>query len=253
MKLRNIMCSILFLILCFVFVPRITNYIKNLSYTESRYVLLGGDSIGIDVSIDSYNYVENNAAATKDMQSGTLTYIDFDTLEFGAFGHNVIDSNSKNNLDINIYESYVVDIDNSYYIGSKVVIPSNNVLGSVTHKSNNGVFGIYNGAIFNRSLIQIGTPMEIKKGVAYLYTVINDNVIEKFEINIIGINMFADQKQIKFKIIDKNILKETNGVILGMSGSPIVQNDKLIGAVSQVSVSEENVGYAIFITKMLEK
>ena len=78
-------------------------------------------------------------------------------------------------------------------------------------------------------------------------------MVSEFEINIIKINENSDIKNITFEIADEKLLKETGGIVQGMSGSPIVQNGKLIGAVTHVITDNVKMGYGLFITTMLEE
>ena len=95
---------------------------------------------------------------------------------------------------------------------------------------------------------------EINKGKAYVYTQI-DNNIEEYEIEIINTNkdLIKTNKSISFKITDKRLLEKTGGIIRGMSGSPIVQDNKVIGAVTHVVVDNVEKGYAVYIKTMLEE
>ena len=93
--------------------------------------------------------------------------------------------------------------------------------------------------------------MKIDK--AYIYTVLNDNKVEKFEINITNINDYNKIKNINFEITDERLLNETGGIVQGMSGSPIVQDDKVIGVVTHVVIDKVKSGYGLFITTMLEE
>lgn len=84
-------------------------------------------------------------------------------------------------------------------------------------------------------------------------TVISGNKVEEFDINIIRINENSSSKNILFEVTDKRLLEETGGIVQGMSGSPIIQGDNIIGAVNFVLVDSPNKGYGIFITNMLEE
>ena len=84
-------------------------------------------------------------------------------------------------------------------------------------------------------------------------TVISGNKVEEFDINIIRINESSNSKNILFEVTDERLLEETGGIVQGMSGSPIVQGDNIIGAVNFVLVDSPNKGYGIFITNMLEE
>lgn len=84
-------------------------------------------------------------------------------------------------------------------------------------------------------------------------TVISGNKVEEFDINIIRINENSSSKNILFEVTDKRLLEETGGIVQGMSGSPIIQGDNIIGAVNFVLVDSPDKGYGIFITNMLEE
>ena len=99
----------------------------------------------------------------------------------------------------------------------------------------------------------IPSPQEIKEGSASLFTVIDGENLESFEIQIEKLNLRDNTKNIVFKVTDEKLLNKTGGIVQGMSGSPIVQNNKIIGAVTHVIVNDCTRGYGIFITNMLEE
>ena len=86
-----------------------------------------------------------------------------------------------------------------------------------------------------------------------MLTVIDGDKVESFDISIIKLNNGYDSKNILFQIADKRLLDKTGGIVQGMSGSPIVQGDYIIGAVTHVVVNEPTKGYGILITNMLEE
>ena len=92
----------------------------------------------------------------------------------------------------------------------------------------------------------------IKQGEAYIRTVLENNKVEDFKINIITIEDDLT-KNILFEIIDEKLLNKAGGIVQGMSGSPIIQNNKIVGVVNYVLVNDVNKGYGIFITTMLEE
>ena len=92
----------------------------------------------------------------------------------------------------------------------------------------------------------------IKLGKAYIRTTLTDNKIEEFEIEILEVNKTSETKNILFQITDNNLITKTGGIVRGMSGSPIIQDDKIIGAVTHTVVSDNTKGYGISIIKMLE-
>ena len=106
----------------------------------------------------------------------------------------------------------------------------------------------------NRQKIKLSTVSQAKLGSAKLYTVINDNIIKCFDVKVIDVNYQTkkDIKGIKIQITDKTLIEECGGIIQGMSGSPIVQDGYLIGAVSHVVVDNPEIGYAVHVSFMDE-
>ena len=190
---------------------------------------------------------------------GTLTYIDPGTNIYGALGHEVIESNSKRLVEIktgNIFRNTIVSIDKSLagYAGSKnAKYYYNTIFGDILKNTNHGIFGKYQKGLDNLKLVEVGKPEEVKVGKATIYTVLEGEKVEEFTINIEKINETSDTKNITFGITDKKLLEKTGGVIQGMSGSPIMQNNKIIGVVTHVIVDNPVTGYGLFITKMLEE
>lgn len=190
---------------------------------------------------------------------GTITYIDPESKIYGALGHEIIEGYSNTKVDIKggkIFESTITGItkSTSKKTGEKEATLNNNqVYGTIKENTKSGIYGIYNSKFNENDMIEVANINEIKEGKAYIYTVVNGEKKEKFEINIIGIDKSTKTKNILFEITDKNLINKTNGVIKGMSGSPIVQNGKLIGAVTHAIQTKSNMGYGIFITTMLKE
>ena len=190
---------------------------------------------------------------------GTLTYIDPETGIYGALGHEIIESNSKSIVEIrdgSIFRNSIISIDKSSVgtAGSKnAKYFYNTIYGNIFKNTNHGIFGKYNSSIENLELVKVANNSDIKIGKAYIYTVLDKEKVEEFEINITKINETSDTKNITFEIVDKDLLKKTGGVVQGMSGSPIMQNDMIIGVVTHVIVDNPYTGYGLFITTMLEE
>lgn len=191
------------------------------------------------------------------MGIGTLTYIDPDNLIYGALGHEIIESNSSKLVEIkdgSIFKNIIVSIDKSSvgHAGSKnAKYFYNTIFGSIVKNTNHGIFGKYSSNLDNFELVKVSD--DVKVGKAYIYTVLNGTNIEEYEINITNINDNSDTKNITFEITDERLINETGGVVQGMSGSPIMQNDAIIGVVTHVIVDNPLTGYGLFITKMLEE
>jgi len=189
---------------------------------------------------------------------GTLSFIDPNTKLYGALGHEIIESTTGEILKTNngnIFESSVINIERSENgnPGSKIAdLKLENKKGTIFENTNKGIFGEYIDNLPNKKQYKVAKSSEIKLGEAKIYTVLDGNTIKEYSINIIKINK-DDTKNILFEITDKELLEKTGGIIQGMSGSPIIQGDKIIGAVTHVVVDNPTKGYGIFITKMLEE
>ena len=192
---------------------------------------------------------------------GTLSYIDPVSKIYGALGHEVTMSETGNRIDVrngNILYSKVTSIDKSRNgrVGSKnAKIVFERALGTINKNTNKGIYGIYNDKLPNKETKEVSSFSDIEKGSAYILTVTKDNKIEKYNINIIDkyYNKKDTQKAFSFEITDKTLVSKTGGIVQGMSGSPIIQNDKIIGAVTNVLVDNVTLGYGISIITMLEE
>ena len=191
------------------------------------------------------------------MGIGTLTYIDPNSLIYGALGHEIVESESNSKVEIKsgqIFNNKITGIEKSAIgmPGSKVAkFNYNYQYGTIFKNTKYGIFGYYKDRIDDKNLIKVSK--DVKIGPAQIKTVIEGEKIETFDIEITKINETSDIKNISFKINDENLLDLTGGVVQGMSGSPIVQNDNLIGVLTHVVVDNPYTGYGLFITKMLEE
>ena len=240
------------------------NGLNDMLDNDNKYifeVLRNNKSIDIPIRLEFEDNVLKTGLYVKDKINGigTLSYIDPSTLVFGSLGHEIIESNSFSKFEIsegNIYNADVSNIRKSVNgnAGTKdAVIDRNSNIGNIKSNETEGIFGKYTESFNNKELMDVGKVSDIKKGSATIRTVIDKDLIESFSINILNIDESSDTKNILFEIDDDKLLKKTGGVVQGMSGSPIIQNNKLIGVVNYVIVDSTKRGYGIFITKMLEK
>ena len=189
----------------------------------------------------------------------TLTYIDTANNSFGALGHEILEKSTKSRFESDtgtIFSSTVTGItkSNDGNPGEKNASSnSGDVYGTVKENTTSGIFGTYTATLPNSKLYKVAKPEEIKTGRAEILTVIEGDKVESFEINILKINNTSNTKNILFEVTDDNLLNKTGGIIQGMSGSPIIQDDNIVGAVNFVVVDKTNKGYGIFITTMLEE
>ena len=192
---------------------------------------------------------------------GTLSYIDPVSKIYGALGHEITMNETGNKVDVrdgNILYSKVIGIDKSRNgrVGSKNAnIIFDRKIGTIQKNTNKGIYGIYIDNLPNKETYQVADFSNIKKRDAYILTVTKDNRIEKYSINILDkySSKKDTQKAFSFEITDKNLLNKTGGIVQGMSGSPIIQDDKIIGAVTNVLVDNVTLGYGISIITMLSE
>ena len=190
---------------------------------------------------------------------GTLSYIDPATKIYGSLGHEILESTSSSKFKLRtgtIYKAEVSSIEKSRngVAGSKNgKFRKNETIGEVSSNEYEGIFGEYSAPYKEEDLIKVGLKEEIHTGKASIKTVIEKDKKEEFAINIVAIDEYSDNKNILFEITDQKLLQATGGIIQGMSGSPILQDEKIIGVVNYVIIDDTKKGYGIFIQTMLEK
>jgi stage IV sporulation protein B len=193
---------------------------------------------------------------------GTLTYVDSEN-HFAALGHSITDVDTSRTIDISggrLYPSNIFSI-----VKGQNGVPGemvgnidyrySQVMGTIESNNENGIYGTFgeNIELYDESqAIPVGYSNEIKKGAAVIRCYI-DGEVKDYAVEIESIRRSGDEKNrdMVIKITDEELLKETNGIIQGMSGSPIIQDGKLIGAVTHVFVNDCTKGYGIFVEKML--
>lgn len=190
---------------------------------------------------------------------GTLSFIDPNTKIYGALGHEIIEKNSGQLFDVRdgkIFNTEVTNIlrsENGNPGEKNAKFYTDSVLGNVFENSKQGIFGNFYSDFSNKKLYKVAHSNEVHKGEAKILTVLNDNDVQEYSINIVKLSDSQKYKNILFEINDEKLLNETGGIVQGMSGSPIIQDDKIIGAVTHVIVDNPKKGYGIFITNMLEE
>ena len=191
---------------------------------------------------------------------GTLTFIDPNTKLYGALGHEIIEKTTGQKFEIKdgkIYSSVVTSINPSIdgEPGEKNArYDSNDIYGDIKENTESGIFGMYTAKLPNTKLYKVSKPEDIKLGNASILTVTSGSNVSEYSINILKV--FSDQdstKNILFEVSDSKLLGISGGIVQGMSGSPIIQNDNIIGAVTHVVVDDCTKGYGIFITNMLKE
>lgn len=190
---------------------------------------------------------------------GTLTYIDPQTRIYGALGHEIIENESGILIEVKtgkIFRSIITSIERSSngVAGTKnAKFYSGTVYGTVIKNTNKGIYGIYTENVDKMATLKVGQKKDLKLGNASILTVLNGEEVKKYNININKIDINSNTKNIHFTIISDELITKAGGVVQGMSGSPMIQDDFIIGAVTHVIVDNPATGYGIFITTMLEE
>ncbi|MGN0621859.1 MAG: SpoIVB peptidase [Porcipelethomonas sp.] len=190
---------------------------------------------------------------------GTVTFYEPGTGRFGGLGHPVCDTDTGEIVPISSGEAVDVQI-NGVIPGTegspgelRGSFISDRSSGVIYFNNKYGVYGEMLKPVSGENAIPMGLKQEVRTGPAEIYTTINDKGPQKFQISIEKINQKnSDTKNMVIRVTDQELLSETGGIVQGMSGSPIIQNGKLIGAVTHVFVSDPTMGYAIFCENMYE-
>ena len=191
---------------------------------------------------------------------GTLTFYDPEKSVFKGIGHAITDSDTNELLKIKqgyIYKPKNLNVEKGIkekngYLYSDFDL--NNPIGQLKYNSNFGITGVFNSEKEKSiQLIEIGNKDDIKLGRAYILLEDKTKNIMSYEININSISTDKQNTiQISIEVIDDRLIYYTGGIIQGMSGAPIIQNNKLIGAVTHAIKDNPKKGYGIFIEEMIK-
>ena len=189
---------------------------------------------------------------------GTVTYYDPDSKGFGALGHGV---NDKDGELVAMTQGFAYSATVDAVKKGKTGDPGQ-LIGSITdHKpiaalSKNTLQGVFGKSSqpFRGDALPTAEVSEIKVGPAFIRSTIQNGTVREYSVEIMKIypHSSADGRNMLLKITDQRLLDTTGGIVQGMSGSPIIQNGKLIGAVTHVLVNDPTTGYGIFIENMLD-
>lgn len=226
------------------------------------------DKKEIDITVKPVQSIQDNAyrigvwVRDKTSGIGTMTYYDEDTNTFGALGHGISDMDTKELLTVEdgiIMNAKISDVEH----GKKgtpgeikgVFYSTDKIIGRINKNIDYGVYGLLTDdfKINSNEKIPIGFKEEVETGKAHILTTLDGENIGKYEINIEKLEKqeAQEQKSMIIRITDKELLNKTGGIVQGMSGSPIIQNGKLIGAITHVFVNDPTKGYGLYIEWML--
>lgn len=196
---------------------------------------------------------------------GTLTFYDPETLNYGALGHIITDLDTNRPIEVGegqIVEAMVTSIEKGRRSqpGEKrgAFLEEKGTIGNIISNTEYGIFGKLKqplGNPFFSEPIPVALVDEIQEGPAQILTVVDGNQIEAFDILIERVHRQAGPsgKGMVVRITDPRLLQISGGIVQGMSGSPIIQNQKLVGAVTHVFVNDPTRGYGVFIEWMLQE
>ncbi|MCL2286736.1 MAG: SpoIVB peptidase [Firmicutes bacterium] len=195
---------------------------------------------------------------------GTLTYFNPRTGTFGALGHGIMDVDTKKLMSVKsgiIMPSTVTSVKRGLRGAPgelEGVVDTSRVLGQISSNNPSGIYGKLDKAakaeIITREPIPIALRTHIKEGSATILTSVSGKNVKEYEIYIENVNRFTtdETKGMVIRITDPELLQITGGIVQGMSGSPILQNGRLIGAITHVFVQDPTKGYGIFIENMIQ-
>lgn len=193
---------------------------------------------------------------------GTMTYLDLNG-KFGALGHGISDSDTGEVVQISdgaLYDTEIIGIEkgsigNPGIMSGVIYYGPGSLLGEIDSNSEVGIFGTA-GEKFRQAMnmqpLQIGYRQDVKKGAAWIRSGISGE-IKDYQIEILKVDYSTahQNKSLVIQVTDPELLALTGGIVQGMSGSPIIQDGKLIGAVTHVFIQDSTKGYGIFIENML--
>ena len=188
---------------------------------------------------------------------GTVTFIDPETHLFGGLGHGVYESDGGNI--VNIKDGICCDVILGGLKRGEVGRPgelsgilSKNVTGNIFKNTECGVFGVFDRISDSSLILPVGCRSELKCGEAEIISTVKSGKKAHYKIEITEINEDSQgSKSFKIRVTDGTLIAISGGIVRGMSGSPIIQNGKLVGAVTHVMVANPTEGYGIFIENML--
>ena len=194
---------------------------------------------------------------------GTLSYIHPGSRKVGSLGHAITDVDTGVLLSVRdgeIVKSKVISIEQGKR-GTPgeikgVFYETNNPIGKIEKNTQLGIYGeLFSDVegIDKQKSMPIAYQHEVKEGAAFILTTLDNNTIEKFDVEIAKINLQTkpEPKSMIIKITDRKLLERAGGIIQGMSGSPIIQNDKIVGVITHVLVNNPTKGYGVFIEWMV--
>ena len=251
----------------------ITNFLNGLNRAETIIVtVLRNNEIksfeivpALDIQTKSYKlgiWIKDTTLGV-----GTLTFVNSKTNRFGALGHAVAVGENLHGYEVesgNVYDCRIIGVKEGQVGKAGQLMgtfsPIQDPHGKIDTNCEYGVFGTFNEEylidyIEDKSPVEVGGRATAKPGKAKILSCIDGRNIKEYDIEIIKTNFqkSSNEKSMVLRVIDKELLSKTGGIVQGMSGSPIIQNGKLVGAVTHVFLNDASKGFGIYIDWMIDK
>lgn len=250
-------------------IPGKTDFVEKIKHSEGQEMVLkvrrGEEDLTLKVKPEvsqSGDYkigiwVRDNAQGV-----GTMTYLN-ESSDFGALGHGINDVDTSTLMALKkgtLYHTEIIGITRGSNgapgeLTGYIEYDDSNIIGEIKENTTEGIFGTCNEQIYENLFFEplpIGLKQEIERGPAQIICSI-EGTPKYYDIEILEIHLDNDNvnRGIVLRITDPELLSLTGGIVQGMSGSPIIQNEKIVGAVTHVLVQDATSGYGIFIENML--
>ncbi len=193
---------------------------------------------------------------------GTVTYIIPETGEFGGLGHGICDPATGE--PVKMVRGTVMDVEisgiNKGVSGTPGELKGyfkSDKTGVLLGNTKCGVYGVLGEIPFDKipqPALPVADPSDVEEGTAWIWSTLDDNAVCRYEIEILRIHRDSeDHRNFEIAVRDERLIDRTGGIVQGMSGSPIIQNGHIVGAVTHVMVNDPTRGYGIVIENMLDE
>lgn len=188
---------------------------------------------------------------------GTMTFYDVQNGTFACLGHGVCDVDTGEILPMSTGDALKAQLTGCNKgkqgkAGELCGVFTDEVIGMIYSNCEKGVYGVTNGKHSYGDAIPVATKNEVKAGRAHIISTVDADGPDEYEIEILKLIDEDENKNMIIQVTDKRLIEKTGGIVQGMSGSPIIQNGKLVGAVTHVLIGDPTKGYGIFTENMLE-
>ena len=217
----------------------------------------GGKAIKLTYQRDGGAYKAGMWIRDSTAGIGTVTFVTKDGV-FASLGHGISDADTGMLMPLERGTAVKISVDSA--VKGKPNVPgelkgsfSTQKVGSLVSNTGMGLYGVMNASEYeNRELITLGSKKTVRTGKAQILATVDSEGAKYYDVEILQIAKGSDSgKNFVIKITDDELIEKTGGIVQGMSGSPIIQDGKLIGAVTHVLVNDPRKGYGIFIENML--